>query len=142
MPKARSWRDKLEKAKPAHVVRLEKPFAGVPAGCDLYVPSPAALAAYLASVPEGETRTTESIRAELAHGAGARASCPIATSYALRIVAEAALEDLRDGAPEFAVAPFWRGIAPGTPLAGKLSCGSDFIAHRRAMERGGSDDGI
>ncbi len=135
MAKQKSWREKLAKANPAHVVRLEKPFAGVPAGCDLYIPSPSAVAAYLKSIPAGETRPVETIRADLARGAGAHAACPVATSYALRIAAEAALEDLRDGRPDGEVTPFWRGIAPGTPLSRKLSCGDDDIAHRRAMER-------
>jgi hypothetical protein len=30
--------------------------------------------------------------------------------------------------------PFWRVIAPDSPLARKLSCGPDFIRYRRALE--------
>ncbi len=35
------------------------------------------------------------------------------------------------------VAPFWRTIEPESPLAGKLSCGRDWVAARRAAEANG-----
>ncbi len=88
-------------------------------------------------MPPGQTRTPETMRADLAHTAGADAACPVATAYSLRMVAEAALEDLRAGQDSAAVVPFWRVVAPGSPLAAKLSCDGAEIAHRRAAEVAG-----
>ncbi len=137
MPRTQTWRARIAKAKPAKTVTLEKPFAGIPAGSTLFIPSPQVVADYLAAVPPGQTRSPEAMRADLARGAGAQAACPVASAYSLRMVAEAALEDLRAGKDATAVAPFWRVVAPGTPLAAKLSCDGAEIAHRRAAEAAG-----
>ncbi len=137
MPRTKTSRDRIAKAKPAQIVTLEKPFAGVPAGQRLFIPSPQVIADYLAAVPAGQTRTPEAMRADLARTAGADAACPVATAYSLRMIAEAALEDLRAGKDSAAAAPFWRVVAPASPLAAKLSCDAAEIAHRRAAETTG-----
>jgi hypothetical protein len=129
MPK--SWEQKFRGAKPAHVSVLAKPFAGVPAGERLFIASPALLEARLRTIPPGQTRTILSLREDLAREHGAAATCPTSTAIYLRIVAERALEDHEAGRE---AAPFWRLIAPETPLARKLSCGPDFIRHQRALE--------
>ncbi len=137
MPRPKTWRERIAKAKPAKTVTLEKPFAGVPAGQRLFIPSPQVVAAWLDAVPPGQTRTPEAMRADLARSAGADATCPVASAYSLRMVAEAALEALREDQDSAAVAPFWRVVAPGTSLAAKLSCDAAEIAHRRAIEAAG-----
>ncbi len=129
MPK--SWDQKFGGAKPPHVVVLDKPFAGVPAGAKLFIASPALLEERLRAIPRGETRDPAAIRAELAAENGAAATCPVSTSIFLRIVAERAMEQAAAGQDP---APFWRAIGPETPLARKLSCGPDEIRHRRALE--------
>ncbi len=125
MPRPKTWRERIAKAKPAKTVTLEKPFAGVPAGQRLYIPSPQVIADWLAAVPPGQTRTPETMRADLARTAGADAACPVATAYSLRMVAEAALEDLRAGQDSAAVVPFWRVVAPG------LAAGRETQLRRR-----------
>ncbi|WP_237214046.1 hypothetical protein [Falsiroseomonas oryziterrae] len=127
MPK--SWDDKYRSAKPPHVTVLAKPFAGVGAGEKLFIASPALLDRRIRAIPPGRTVDPVALRAELARENGASATCPTSTAIFLRIVAERALERL-DADP----APFWRVIAPDSPLARKLSCGPDFIRHRRALE--------
>ena len=127
MPK--SWDEKYRGAKPPHVTVLAKPFAGVGAGERLFIASPALLDERIRAVPAGRTHDPVALRADLARENGAVATCPTSTAIFLRIVAERALERL-DGDPT----PFWRIIAPDSPLARKLSCGPDFIRHRRALE--------
>jgi hypothetical protein len=127
MPK--SWDEKYRGAKPPHVTVLAKPFAGVSAGERLFIASPALLDERIRAVPAGRTRDPVALRADLARENGAVATCPTSTAIFLRIVAERALERLGDDPT-----PFWRVIAPDSPLARKLSCGPDFIRHRRALE--------
>lgn len=61
-------------------------------------------------------------------------SCPVSTTIILRVVAEAAWDERQAGARAAEVAPFWRVIAPNTPLAKKLRCGPQWIAQQRAAE--------
>lgn len=127
MPK--SWDEKYRSAKPPHVTVLAKPFAGIGAGQALFIASPPLLDARIRAIPPGHTLDPVAMRADLAQENGAVATCPTSTAIFLRIVAERALERLADDPT-----PFWRVIAPESPLARKLSCGPDFIRHRRALE--------
>jgi len=129
MPK--SWDQKFRGAKPAHVSLLAKPFAGVPAGARLFIASPPLLEERLRAIPPGQTQSVLALRETLAREHGAAATCPTSTAIFLRIIAERALERLAAGEQP---APFWRVIAPETPLARKLSCGPEFIRHQRALE--------
>ena len=127
MPK--SWDEKYRGAKPPHVTVLQKPFAGVGAGARLFIASPPLLDARIRAIAPGRTLDPVALRAELARENGAAATCPTSTAIFLRIVAERALERLAADPT-----PFWRVIAPDSPLARKLSCGPDFIRHHRALE--------
>ncbi len=132
MPK--TWNEKLAGGKVPHVVVLDKPFAGVPAGARLFIASPCLLNERIRDVPAGTSIDPVALRAELATRHGADATCPVSTAIFLRIVAEAALEEIAKGRPPAEVTPFWRVIAPGSSIAGKLSCGDDFISIMRSME--------
>ncbi|MCR9194648.1 MAG: hypothetical protein NXH88_07945, partial [Hyphomonas sp.] len=56
------------------------------------------------------------------------------TSIFVRMVAEAALEDLADGKPVSEVAPFWRMITSRDKMAGKLNVDLAWIDEQRALE--------
>lgn len=133
-----SWKARIAKAKPAHVVSTEADFAGIRAGSRLLIASPEILARYLMAIPVGETRNLVRLRNELARRHRADATCPVTTAIYLRVIAESAWEDLCAGTPRDAVPPFWRVIDPGSPIAKRLSFGSDVIEHERAIEQGGS----
>jgi hypothetical protein len=138
MPSRRkTWAEKMQ-AKPPHIARLDRDFAGVPAGSRLLISCPHEVEAYLRQhVPAGETRAIQQMRRDLAKLHGADAACPVSTSIFLRIVAEAAWDQIEAGTPVRDVAPFWRVVEPGSPLARKLRMGSDWIAHQRDMEQAG-----
>ena len=129
-----SWKTRIAKAKPAHVVTTEADFAGIRAGSRLLIASPEILARYLMAIPAGETRNLVRLRNELARRHRADATCPVTTAIYLRVIAESAWEDLCAGAPRDAVPPFWRVIDPGSPIAKRLSFGSDVIERERALE--------
>jgi hypothetical protein len=136
----KSWKDKM-KAQPPHQVRLDKDFAGVPAGSLLLISCPQEVEHYLRTrVPPGETRAVQQMRRELAALHGADAACPVSTAIFLRTVAEVAWDEIEAGTPASQVAPFWRVVDPQSPLAKKLRAGSAWIAQQRAAERAGPED--
>lgn len=132
--KPTDWRKRFGDAKPPHVVTLHTDFAGVKAGNTMLISSPGDIAAYLAKIPRGETRTIARLRNELARNAGAQSMCPVTTAIYLRVVAEVSLRDLDDGKTIDQVVPFWRVVTPDTKIAQKLSCGPDHIAHLIALD--------
>ncbi|MFY8162507.1 MAG: hypothetical protein ACOVNU_14325 [Candidatus Kapaibacteriota bacterium] len=47
MAKKKTWLDKLNESKHPHIVKLEKPFAGIPAESNLFIPSPKLIDEYI-----------------------------------------------------------------------------------------------
>jgi hypothetical protein len=113
---------------------LEADFAGIPAGSTLFVATPGLLADRIAAIPEGETLEVRALRDALARAHDADATCPVTTGLFLRIVAEAAWDDLQDGTPVDRIIPFWRVIDPASPVAARLRCGPEWIRAMRARE--------
>ncbi len=134
--KPTDWRKRFGAAKPPHVVMLHADFAGVKAGNTMLISSPGEIAQYIARIPQGETRTIDRLRNELARKAGANAMCPVTTSIYLKVVAEVALADLAAGKALSEVVPFWRVVRPDSKVAQKLSCGPDHVAHLIALDGG------
>jgi hypothetical protein len=131
---AKSWKQKLDGGKPAHVEILSKPFGGAPEGAKMLIATPRMVDDYMRAVPAGERRTVAQMRSELAAAHGADISCPISTSIFARIAAEAAIEETTVGASLRDVTPFWRVIEEDGTVAKKLSCGPDFVRSQRAAE--------
>ena len=102
----------------------------------MLISSPGEIANYVARIPQGETRTIDRLRNELARKAGANAMCPVTTAIYLRVVAEVALTDLAEGKPLDQVVPFWRVVTPDSKVAKKLSCGPDHVAYLIALDHG------
>jgi hypothetical protein len=132
---AKSWKQKLDGGKPAHVEVLTKPFGGAPEGAKMLIATPRMVDEYMRSVPEGELRSVAQMRTDLAKAHGAAVACPISTSIFARIAAEAALEEMEMGKPLSEVTPFWRVIEEKSPIAKKLSCGPDLVRSRRQEEQ-------
>ncbi|MGL4239304.1 hypothetical protein [Tabrizicola sp.] len=137
--KPTDWRKRFNAAKPPHVVTLHTDFAGVKAGNTMLISSPGDIAAYIAKIPPGETRTIDRLRNELARKAGALAMCPVTTAIYLKVVSEVALRDLDEGKRLDEVVPFWRVVSPDSKVAGKLSCGRDGVAHLIALDGGAAE---
>jgi hypothetical protein len=131
---AKSWAEKLNGAKPAHVSVLEKPFAGLKAGDKIFVATPLMVRDYMKSIRRGSTKSIAGMREEFARAHNAKGACPMTSSIFARIAAEAALEEMAAGKPAAKIAPFWRLIDPKSPIAKKLSCGPSFIAKMRESE--------
>ncbi|MCZ8315143.1 hypothetical protein [Phreatobacter sp.] len=128
------WYKRFNNAREPHVVTLSANFAGVKAGSTMLISSPAQIASYLASIPQGETRTIARMRSDLARRSRADAMCPVTTAIYLRVVAEVALQDLTQGKGMDAVAPFWRLVTPDSKVAQGLSCGPEGVEHLARLD--------
>lgn len=133
--KRKSWQERLQKSKPPIVQELNFDFAGLKRGMRMLVSSPQEIDGYIRSIPPGETRSVEQMRADLAGQHGADATCPASTPIFLRIVAEVASQALLQRREGETVTPFWRVIEPESRLAATLTCGPDLIRALREGER-------
>jgi len=136
MPKPKpTWTQKLQCSKPAAFKTLDKAFADMPEGSRMMIASPEIIDRYVRHLSPGQFITPKELRADLADSHKAEHTCPVTTGIFLRVVAEAAWEQHLAGVPKEDITPFWRVIDQGSPLAGKLACGLEFIRTQRSSEK-------
>lgn len=132
MPK--SWSEKFAHPPKPSVSTLGKPYAGHGEGEKMLIATPAVVAAYVATIPKGESRTMPQLRDDLAAAHRADFTCPLTAGIFLRITAELAWEQHQNGKPLSKITPFWRAVDLKSPMAKKLACGVDFIVKQRKSE--------
>ena len=98
----------------------------------MLVPAPCDVDALIKKVRKGKLVTQSQIRAKLARDHGADSTCPMTTGIFLRIAAEAAEEDLRDGKTR--ITPYWRVVRDTGELIDKLPGGALAQAGRLGEE--------
>lgn len=135
MKSKKSWQEKLQQPKEAKVVVLEKPWGGMAAGDSMYISTPQEVDSLVRQLPAGKVTTVADFRLLLAAKHGCAGTCHLTTSIFLRMSAEAAREALLEGVGIEDVIPFWRVIAPGSPLAKKMLLDDVWLAERLAEER-------
>lgn len=134
--KRKTWVEKRDRADAvAKKEVLEKAFADIPAGATMLIATPQMVDAYVRQIPKGTAGSLAQMRKDLAAENGAEYSCPVTSGIFLRIVAEAAWEELQAGKKPHQVAPFWRIIPANAPTAKKLSFGTGFLLEMRAKEK-------
>lgn len=131
---AKSWSEKFAHPPKPSVSRLGKPYAGHTEGEKMLIPTPAVVAAYVAQIPPGESRTMPQLREDLAAAHHADFTCPLTAGIFLRIASELAWEQHQNGKPLAEITPFWRAVDVKSPMAKKLACGLDFILQQRQRE--------
>jgi hypothetical protein len=130
----KSWRDKLENPPPGlpKVVRgpatWEKRFGGR----RVLVPTPLLVDSLIRKVKKGKLITVTQIRAQLAKDFKADSTCPLTTGIFIRIAAETAEEDLRNGKKQ--ITPYWRVIGNDGSLNPKLPGGTEAQAAKLKQE--------
>lgn len=132
--------EKLRRKKEPKKVKLEFDFAGIKAGQMMFVGTPMLVDAYIRKIPHGDTRTIPALRNELARRNKCDASCPVSTSIFVRMVSEAALEEIAEGKSVSEVAPFWRVLQGKDKITGKLNVDPDWVDQQRQMEAGKSQN--
>ena len=135
MKKKVSWNQKLEASKPHRLKRLDKNFAGMKAGQMMLLPSPKLIDEFLKEVAVGTKLDAVLLRKELAKHQKADVTCPIATGFAIKIVAEAAFEKLNQGTDVSEVTPVWRVLDKNSSTLNKVSFDKNIFLEMRAAER-------
>ena len=130
----KSAREKLAVKKQIKKVVMDKSWGGMKPGDMMLVATPLMVDAYVRSIPPGKTETLPELRDALAKAEACTGTCPLSTSIFVRMVAEAALEDIADGKPVSEVSPFWRVISSQDKIAKKLNVDPAWIDEQRALE--------
>lgn len=132
--KGKSWTDKLNVDKVHVVKRLERSFADMPEGCKMLIATPKIVHDYVSQIPKGKSVSIQKMRKDLAAEFDAEYTCPVTAGIFLRIVSEAAYEQVGQGKAINKVTPFWRVVEENSPLNKKLSFGPDFVKNQRKRE--------
>lgn len=130
-----SWGEKLRQPKEAKIVIMDKAWGGMSAGDRMYISTPLEVDAAIRCLPPGKVISIADFRHILADDHGCAGTCHLTTSIFIRIAAEAAREQLDAGASPADVTPFWRVVAPGSPLAKKMLVDDVWLAERLAEEQ-------
>lgn len=130
----KSWVDKMDQDHSV-VKKLDKDFADMKAGSLMYISNPKTIDAYIRNIPKGKSTDLKTMRKDLAIEHQADVTCPVTTGIFLRIVAEAANEQLEQGKSIGRITPFWRVIDSKMPLAKKLTFGTKLIREQRKKEK-------
>tara|TARA_A100001234_G_scaffold136652_1_gene120045 strand:+ start:367 stop:789 length:423 start_codon:yes stop_codon:yes gene_type:complete len=128
----KSWKEKLNTNKSFVVKKLDKNFSDMKVGQNMLIATPKIIDEYINQIPKGININIKKLRKDLALTYNADTTCPVTTGIFLRIVSEAAYEDLLNG--EKNITPFWRVIDHESKTASKLACGINFIKKRRIKE--------
>ncbi len=132
--KGKTWRQKLtdEKANQGKIVDVPPSMQERLGAGTLLIPKPLDVDEMMRGVKSGKLITHSQIRAELARRAGANSTCPLCTGIFVKIVAETAEEDLREGKKR--VTPYWRTIKDDGSLNDKFPGGVEAQAKRLRKE--------
>ena len=128
----KNWKEKLNTNKSFVVKKLDKNFSDMKEGENMLIATPKIIDEYINQIPKGINVNIKTLRKDLALTYNADTTCPVTTGIFLRLVSEAAYEDLLNG--EKNITPFWRVVNHESKIASKLACGINFIKKRRREE--------
>jgi hypothetical protein len=130
----KTWLEKFNSDKPHMTKVIDKKFADMPAGTNMFIATPKIVDEYVCHIPSGVEVDILTMRKDLAAEYNAEKTCPVTTSIFLRIASEVAFEKYQNGISLEEITPFWRVVTPKMPLAKKLTCGVEFIKEQREKE--------
>jgi hypothetical protein len=136
-----AWREKLERDDHSKIVQIPPRMVKRFGGGTMLIPKPLDVDALIRKTGKGSLITTSEIRARLARDNKVDVTCPLTTGLFIRIAAEAAEEDLRNGKKR--VTPYWRVVRDDGSLMEKFTGGVKAQAQRlegegHMIERGKS----
>jgi len=131
---AKSPAEHLNADKREKIVTLDANFGGMKKGQTMYVGTPKIIDTAIRKIPYGETRTLTRFRRELARKAKCDGMCPMSTSIFIRISAQAAIDEMKDGKEPSQVTPFWRLLSSQDKVAKKLDFDTAWIDSQRSLE--------
>lgn len=122
--RGKTWREKRDLPHPNHGTIVTVPPAARKklGAARLLIPRPTDVDRIMRGVRKGRLITVTRIREQLAAAAGADHACPLCTGIFVRIAAEAAVEEAREGRAR--VTPYWRTVKEGGKLNEKYPGGA------------------
>ena len=132
--KGKTWRDKLDQHHPNHgkIMHIPPSMRRTCGTGTIVIPRPRDIDTIMRSVRKGRLITVAQIRERLAKAAGVDCACPLTTGIFVRVAAEAAEEDARDGRTR--ITPYWRTVKDGGKLNEKFPGGVKAQANRLRSE--------
>ena len=127
-----SWRAKLEQTDHSKVVEIPASMAKRPGEGMMVIPKPLEVDALIRRTKRGKLVTVSEIRSRLARDNKVDVACPLTTGIFIRIAAEAAEEDLRNGKKQ--VTPYWRVVRDDGSLNEKFPGGVQAQSRRLKQE--------
>jgi len=115
------WREKLEREDHSKIVDIPPIMAKRLGEGRMVIAKPLDVDALIRKTKRGKLVTVSEIRSRLARDNGVETACPLTTGIFVRIAAEAAEEDLRNGRKQ--VTPYWRVIRDDGSLNEKFPGG-------------------
>jgi hypothetical protein len=116
-----SWREKMDNPDLPKVVDIPAAWRRNAASGSMLIPSPRQVDAVIRGVRKGRVITVSQIRETLAAQHLTDMACPLTTGIFIRIAAEAADENARDG--RLRVTPYWRVVKDDGSLNPKFPGG-------------------
>ena len=132
--KGRTWKQKLVQEHPSHgkvvaiPVRMQKRLGQG----TMIIPKPLDVDAMMRKATKGKLITQSQIRAMIAKAKNVTSACPLTTGIFVRIAAEAAEEDRRNGKKR--ITPYWRTIKDDGKLNEKFPGGAKAQAAKLRAE--------
>lgn len=127
-----SWREKVNRIGNFRIVdippRMQKRFGKG----RMLIPCPSDIERLLKNIESGRLVTKSELRRKLAEEVGADVTCPLTAGIFLRLISEAAEEDLTQGADS--ITPYWRVVGDKGELIEKLHGGTEGQARKLAEE--------
>ena len=117
----KSWREKMENPDLPKVVDIPPRMRPRLGSGTLLIPSPRDVETAIRQIRRGTVKPVSKIRADLAAKYQTDSACPLCTGIFVRIVAEAAEEDSRNG--KLRITPYWRVVKDDGSLNPKFPGG-------------------
>lgn len=127
-----SWRQKLERMDHSKIVEIPAAMVKRLGVGTMLIPKPLDVDALIRKTKKGKLVTASEIRSRLARNNKVDVACAVTTGIFIRIVAEAAEEDLRNGKKQ--VTPYWRVIRDNGSLIEKFPGGVKAQSRRLKAE--------
>jgi alkylated DNA nucleotide flippase Atl1 len=132
MKTRKSWREKLENPNLPKVEEMPQSMRKRLGTGTMLIPNPHDVEALIRTVPHGGLITVGRLRQNLAAKYAADVTCPLTTGIFVRIVAEAAEQEAREGKRR--ITPYWRVIKDNGSLNPKFPGGVESQAKRLREE--------
>lgn len=127
-----SWREKVNKIEHIELVNIPPKMQGRFGKGKMLIPRPVDIEKHVSGIRKGSLMTKSQLREILAEEAGADVTCPLTAGIFLRIVSEAAEEDLSRGKKK--IVPYWRVVGEKGELNDKFPGGAEAQAEKLEAE--------